>query len=541
MPYLYEGGESGAARDTRWSERNKRFSKLRALCMSPENPLHARKSGILLHPTSLPNGAGFGDLGPGAFGFVDLLASSGQSWWQMLPVCPTDETGSPYVSSSTFAGNPLLISPESLARRRPSFRIKIWKAAVCQKKEIRDPARALEVHESLLARAFEAFSSEGGENDATFTSFCEDHAGWLAGYARFRALKRAFGGTPWWEWPEDARERDPDNSDFEKTIRYTRFEQFVFDRQWRALKGYASGKGVGFIGDVPIYVAHDSADVWVRTHLFELDEARRPTAYAGAPPDYFNQEGQHWGNPLYHWAAHFDENFAWWKARLAVNVARFDALRLDHFIGFARFWAIPADAESPKDGAWREGPGEAFFSALEEELGYLPLIAEDLGSVGDDVHALRDRFGLPGMRVLQFAFDGSPDNPHLPHNIPENAVVYTGTHDNDTALGWFHGADPILRNETPAGFAISRATALRTFGGEPEDIHWSMIRAALKSRAALAVIPAQDVLGLGNEGRMNRPGVPEGNWVWKMREGAWNGEIQERLLGMTQRSGRAPE
>ena len=507
--------------------------------MNQANPLHARKSGILLHPTSLPSEVGFGDLGPRAFEFVDLLASSGQSWWQMLPVCPTDETGSPYVSSSTFAGNPLLISLDKLAEDG-LLSAKDLEGRSPDEGDI-EPARALESHESLLAEAFEAFSNEGGARDAAFTAFCEAQGGWLADYARFCAFKRAFGGSAWWEWPDDARRKDPDGPEFEKIIRYTQFEQFVFDRQWRALKNYAAGNGVGLMGDVPIYVAHDSADVWARTHLFELDGSRRPSTYAGAPPDYFNEEGQHWGNPLYDWAAHLDENFAWWKMRLAVNVARFDALRLDHFIGFARFWAIPAGAESPKDGAWREGPGEAFFSALEEELGYLPLIAEDLGSVGDDVHALRDRFGLPSMRVLQFAFDGSPDNPHLPHNIPENAVVYTGTHDNDTALGWFHGADPILRNETPAGFAISRATALRTFGGEPEDIHWSMIRAAMKSQAALAIIPAQDVLGLGNEGRMNRPGVPEGNWVWKMQEGAWNGEIQERLLNMTQRSGRATE
>ena len=508
--------------------------------MSQANPFHARKSGILLHPTSLPNEAGFGNLGNKAFEFVDLLASSGQSWWQMLPVCPTDETGSPYVSPSTFAGNPLLISleglveegllnPKDMEANRPPTEAQI------------EPAEALQTHETLLAEAFEAFSNNGGANDAAFTEFCEAQGVWLTDYARFRALKRAFGGSPWWEWPEDAAHKDIDEPEFEKNIRYTHFEQFIFDCQWRALKDYAAGKGVGLIGDIPIYVAQDSADVWARAHLFELDESRRPSAYAGAPPDYFSQDGQHWGNPLYDWTAHREENFAWWKMRLAVNIARFDALRLDHFIGFARYWAIPAGAESPKDGTWCEGPGEAFFSALAEEFGALPLIAEDLGSMGEDVHALRDRFGLPTMRVLQFAFDGSPDNPHLPHNIPENAVVCTGTHDNDTALGWFHGADPILRNETPADFAISRATALRTFGGEPEDIHWSMIRAAMKSRAALAIIPAQDVLGLGNEGRMNRPGIPKGNWVWQMREGAWNREIQERLLGMTQRSCRALE
>lgn len=508
--------------------------------MNQANHLHARKSGILLHPTSLPSEAGFGDIGSGAFEFVDRLASSGQSWWQMLPVCPTDETGSPYVSSSTFAGNPMLISLDKLVDEGLLSAKDIEGRRQNVGGEI-EPTQALLAHESLLAKAFETFSNGGGANDAAYFGFCEKHAGWLADYARFRALKRAYEGSPWWEWPEDARDGNPDDPAFEENIRYTHFEQFVFDRQWRALRDHAAGVGVGLIGDIPIYVAHDSADVWARTHLFELDESRRPSAYAGAPPDYFNQDGQHWGNPLYDWDAHREENFAWWKMRMAVSVSRFDALRLDHFIGFARFWAIPAGAESPRDGVWREGPGEAFFSALEEEFGPLPFIAEDLGSVGDDVHALRDRFGLPSMRVLQFAFDGSPDNPHLPHNIPENAVVYTGTHDNDTAKGWFHGADPILRNETPAGFAISRASALRTFGGEPEEIHWSMIRAAMKSRAALAIIPAQDVLGLGNEGRMNRPGVPQGNWVWRMREGAWNGEIQARLLGLTQRSGRAPE
>lgn len=506
--------------------------------MSRANPLHERSSGVLLHPTSLPGGGDFGDVGPEAFGFVDRLRAAGQSWWQTLPVCPTDETGSPYVSSSTFAGNPLLISPDRLAEEGLLSRKDLEASpALAGGAEY---AQAIRTRESLLEKAFLAFANGGGP-DAAYEAFREANAGWLEDYARFRALKRAFDGSPWWTWPEDARYRNPDDPAFDENVRRARFEQFVFHRHWSALRDYAAQSGVGLIGDIPIYVAHDSADVWARPHLFELDEARRPRAFAGAPPDYFNTEGQHWGNPLYDWAAHQEENFAWWKTRLAVSVARFDALRLDHFIGFARFWAIPADAASPGEGAWREGPADALFSALASEFAPLPLIAEDLGAVDEDVHALRERFGLPGMRVLQFAFDGSPENPHLPHNIPENAAVYTGTHDNDTAQGWFHGADPILRNESPAGFAISRATALRTFGGEPEDIHWSMIRAALKSKAALAVTPAQDVLGLGNEARMNRPGVPEGNWRWRMEKDAWSEEAQERLLGMTRRSGRAPE
>lgn len=501
-------------------------------------PLHARSSGVLLHPTSLPGEGAFGDVGPGAFDFVDRLKASGQSWWQTLPVCPTDETGSPYVSSSTFAGSPLLISPERLAEEGLLSREDLKAHRAPEARGAGYP-QALRASEALLEKAFRAFESEGGP-DAAYEAFCEANAGWLGDYARFRALKRAFGGSPWWTWPEDAKRQDPDDPAFGANVRRALFEQFIFHRHWGALREYAVRNGVGLIGDIPIYVAHDSADVWARTRLFELDEARRPRAFAGAPPDYFNRDGQHWGNPLYDWAAHAEENFAWWKTRFAANVARFDALRLDHFIGFARFWAIPADAESPKEGAWREGPGEAFFHALEGEFGPLPLIAEDLGAVDEDVHALRERFGLPGMRVLQFAFDGSPENPHLPHNVPENAVVYTGTHDNDTAQGWFHGADPILHNESPAGFAISRATALRTFGGEPEDIHWSMIRAALQSRAALAVTPVQDALGLGNEARMNRPGVVEGNWRWRMEEGAWSEAVQEKLLGMTQHSGRAP-
>ena len=317
--------------------------------MNQTKLFHARKSGILLHPTSLPSEAGFGDMGSRAFEFVDQLASSGQSWWQMLPVCPADETGSPYVSSSTFAGNPLLISLERLAEEGLLSQKDLEARRPPAEGEI-EPAQALQAHKSLLREAFEAFSNDGGARDAAFAEFCEAHSGWLGDYASFQALKRAFGGSPWWEWPEDARDHNPDDPGFEKNMRYTHFEQFVFHRQWNALKDYAAGKGVGLIGDIPIYVAHDSADVWARTHLFELDESRRPSAYAGAPPDYFNQEGQHWGNPLYDWAAHREENFAWWKMRLAVNVARFDALRLDHFIGFARFWAIPADAESPKNG-----------------------------------------------------------------------------------------------------------------------------------------------------------------------------------------------
>ncbi len=482
----------------------------------------------------------FGDLGPAAFEFIDHLRASGQTWWQMLPVCPTDQTGSPYVSSSTFAGNPLLISLDRLAEE-----------GLLSEKERRgaqpppgggiDHAQAAQAHESLLRRAFERFSNEGGaEAAAACERFCEANAHWVADYARFQALKRAFGDSPWWAWPEEARCGDLDAPAFQENVRYARFEQFLFHQHWAALRDYAAQNGVGLIGDLPIYVAHDSADVWARRSLFELDASGRPSAFAGVPPDYFNREGQRWGNPLYDWAAHRAEDFAWWKMRLRAHVSRFDALRLDHFIGFARFWAIPADAESAADGAWRAGPGDAFFRALEAELGTLPLIAEDLGAVGEDVHALRDRFGLPGMRVLQFAFDGSPDNPHLPRNIPERAAVYTGTHDNDTAQGWFHGTDPVLHTESPADFATSRAMALRTFGGEPEDIHWSMIWTALKSRAALAIISAQDVLGLGTGARMNRPGVTGGNWLWRMQEGAWSESVQERLLSMTRDAGRCP-
>ncbi len=501
--------------------------------MSQANALQERRSGILLHPTSLPGAGRFGDLGAGAFDFVDRLAASGQSWWQMLPVCPPDENGCPYVSSSTFAGSPLLISPEGLVEQGllSSKDLKIHRAT--EDDAPPDPARALRAHEALLEAAYRTFSNDGGPQDAAYAAFCEAQASWLENYARFEALKHTHGGTHWWTWAAEEGESD-------EHAGYRRFEQFVFDAQWHTLKNYAAEKGIRLIGDVPIYVAHDSADVWARTHLFDLDESRNPRAYAGAPPDYFNEEGQHWGNPLYDWAAHEEEGFAWWKMRLAVHAARFDALRLDHFIGFARFWAIPSGAESPRQGAWQPGPADAFFGAIEEKFGGLPLIAEDLGSVDENIHALRDRFGLPGMRVLQFAFDGSPDNPHLPHNIPENAVVYTGTHDNDTAQGWFHGTDDILRTETPAGFTISRATALRTFGGEPEDIHWSMIRAALHSRATLAVIPAQDVLGLGTEARMNRPGIVENNWRWRMEEGAWNERIEERLRAMTLHSERAP-
>ncbi len=542
--YLSRGGslpgeEHAAPLEHRQGDAAQRLRNGRTLRMCQTNPFQTRKSGILLHPTSLPSTTGFGDLGPKAFEFVEQLKASGQTWWQTLPVCPTDETGCPYVSPSTFAGNPLLISLDQLAEEGLLSRKNFLRYLRAPRAGKLQPAEATKAREPLLRQAFRAFSLDGGADDAAYQNFCAAQADWLADYARFSALKRALGGSPWWTWPENTKHQDPDDPAFRENVRYAHFEQFVFHRQWHALKDFAAQNRVGLIGDVPIYVAHDSADVWARTNLFELDESRQPSAFAGAPPDYFNREGQHWGNPLYDWATHREEDFAWWKMRLSLNVSRFDALRLDHFIGFARFWAIPA-AESPVQGAWREGPGEAFFSALEAKFGALPLIAEDLGTMDEGVHALRNRFALPSMRVLQFAFDGSPDNPHLPHNIPQNAVVYTGTHDNDTVQGWFHGADPILHNESPAGFVISRATALRTFGGEPEDIHWSMIRAALKSRAAIAITPAQDVLGLGNEARMNRPGIMEGNWSWQMDEDAWNEAIQERLLDMTRHSGRLP-
>ncbi|MEW6336285.1 MAG: 4-alpha-glucanotransferase [Acidobacteriota bacterium] len=493
----------------------------------------ARSCGLLLHPTSLPGSPGSGDLGPAAHRYLDWLASCGVGWWQMLPLNPPGPGFSPYSAPSSFAGSPLLISPEELVAdgllradevaSRPEFpadRVE-WESVA--------PWR-----DGLLLAAWRRFAERPApELEGELLEFRERNAAWLGEYSLFAALKRAHGGARWTEWTEDLSGGIPDaltawRRRHQDMVRAEEFAQFLFDRQWRAVRQEAARSGVRIIGDVPIFVAHDSADVWAHRRLFQLGPDGHPVAVAGVPPDYFSETGQLWGNPLYDWGAHAASGYSWWIARLARALDLFDAVRLDHFRGFAAYWSIPAGETTARDGRWLAGPGRALFEAAERALGDLPLIAEDLGVITPDVIALRDGLGLPGMAILQFAFGAGAESGFLPHHLRPNQVVYTGTHDNNTTLGWYrddageHERDHVRRY-------------LATDGGE---IHWDLIRAALASVAGLAVIPHQDVGGLGSEGRMNTPSVPEGNWRFRLPEWALSDWHRARLAELVDLYGR---
>ncbi|MBI3128546.1 MAG: 4-alpha-glucanotransferase [Candidatus Tectomicrobia bacterium] len=497
--------------------------------------LHSRASGLLLHPTSLPSPHGIGDLGPSAHAFADFLADSGQGWWQMLPIGPTDAWGSPYGSSSAFAGNPLLLSLERLAGEGLLPPEQVGAAARPSTGRV-DFARAWEVKEPLLRAAFRAFERLDGERRAGFEAFRRENAGWLGDFTLFTALKQRFGGALWADWPPEIRRREPGALERAREalggeIRFLSFLQHEFFRQWEALRGHCRRKGVGLIGDIPIYVSRESADVWANPALFRLDPEGRPEAVAGVPPDYFNSNGQLWGNPLYRWDTLRERGYGWWIARLSAAFRFFDASRLDHFIGFTRYWEVPGGAPTAREGRWREGPGYDFFAQVQRAFGRLDFIAEDLGDVTPEVFELRDRLGLPGMRVLQFAFGGGNDNLHLPPHHPERCVVYTGTHDNDTTMGWFAR---LMREGPPH----ERERALRWLNHSENEIHWEMIRLAFLSRAHLAVIPVQDLLGLGTEARMNYPGEMNGNWAWRLREGELTETTRARLREETRAAGR---
>lgn len=481
-----------------------------------------RAAGILLHPTSLPGPFGIGDLGPSAYRFVDWLAGSGCRLWQVLPLGPTGYGNSPYQCFSAFAGNPYLISPELLVRDgllseadlndRPSFPISRV-----------DFGLLIPWKLSLLERAFQRFRAEPAVLRADFEAFCAENASWLTDYALFMALKESEGDRAWVGWPEPLRRRRPsaiESARRELTVPLSRFSfyQFLFFRQWSALRTYANQKGVQIIGDIPIFVAHDSADVWAHPELFFLDEDGNPTVVAGVPPDFFSPTGQRWGNPLYRWDVHKETSYQWWVDRFRVALRLVDLVRLDHFRGFAGYYEIPAGHPTAEHGRWIPGPASDFFRVLQRSLTQdLPIIAEDLGVITPDVIALRHEFNLPGMKVLQFGFSG-PQNPFLPHNYSPHCVVYTGTHDNDTSRGWFEAASPAERD-----------FALRYLRTNENDFVWDLIRAAWASVAVFAIVPMQDLLGLGGEARMNYPGRPDGNWEWRMDEAALAESARERL------------
>ncbi|GIW44109.1 MAG: 4-alpha-glucanotransferase [Candidatus Binatia bacterium] len=490
-----------------------------------------RASGVLLHPTSLPSPYGIGDLGPAARQWVDALARAGQRWWQVLPLGPTGFGDSPYQCFSAFAGNPWLISPEDLAAEGllepadyepvPSFtpgRV--------------DFGRLIPWKRSWLARAAERLQTKSGEIVTRYHEFRQRSGWWLEDYALFSALKDAFGGAVWSDWDVEVVRRDAATlarwrERLAGPIEMYRAWQFFFFDQWHALRRYAHARDVHLIGDVPIFVAYDSADVWVHPELFFLDENRKPTVVAGVPPDYFSATGQLWGNPLYRWDRIAADGYRWWVDRVREALKLVDLVRIDHFIGFVRYWEIPAGAPTAVTGRYVPGPGADFLSTLQRSLGGLPLVAEDLGAVTPEVDALREQFQLPGMKVLQFAFSSDAGNRFLPHNYSPNFIVYTGTHDNDTTVGWFRSAP-----------ASERRYARRYLGRSGKDIAWDLIRLGMSSVADTFVVPAQDLLSLGSEARMNYPGRPEGNWSWQLQAGQLTEAVWERLRELTETYGR---
>jgi 4-alpha-glucanotransferase len=497
----------------------------------PSEAASPRSAGILLHPTSLPGPFGIGDLGPAAFSWVDALVKARQQWWQILPLGPTGYGDSPYQCFSAFAGNPYLISPQlliedGLLEPRDVATISFPSGRV-------DYGPVIRTKLGLLSQAWQRFQAGKApalRND--FEQFVKNEADWLNDYGLFMALKDANHGRSWQEWPAPARMRQVDfltqaRNEFANAIGLHQFGQFLFFRQWRRLKTYANERGIRIIGDIPIFVSSDSADVWANPHLFVLDRERRPTVVAGVPPDYFSATGQLWGNPHYDWPAMEKSGFAWWIARFRSTFNLVDVVRLDHFRGFEAYWEIPAGSQNAIKGRWVQAPGVALLATLKETFGTLPIIAEDLGVITPEVDAMRRRFDLPGMRILQFAFGDRAENRFLPHNYDLNTVVYTGTHDNDTTCGWYRTANEGERDHVR-----------RYLARDGSDAAWDLMRAAWASVAYYAIAPLQDVLNLGNEARMNFPGKPQGNWAWRFQADQLNPWILDRLAEMTDIYGR---
>jgi 4-alpha-glucanotransferase len=490
-----------------------------------------RSAGILLHPTSLPGPYGIGDLGPSVDRFLDWAAAAGQTLWQVLPLNPTGG-GSPYTCTSAFAGNPMLISPEILARDGFLPAGELENAPAFPGERV-DFGAALSWKDALLRRASAHFEAHAGsaarEEFERFVRAPEQ--AWLEDWALYASLKKDFGGRAWPHWEEDLARRDPGalrlhSAAAQDEIRHQRFLQFLFFRQWDRVRREASARGISILGDAPIYVAMDSADVWSRPELFQLDADRRPLQVAGVPPDYFSKTGQLWGNPLYDWERMAQDDFSWWVARISASLRTCDLLRIDHFRAFAAYWSVPAGDANALNGKWIEGPGRKLFDAARESIGSLPILAEDLGDITQEVKDLLEELGIPGMKVLQFGFYGS-DSEYLPHRHPVRSVVYTGTHDNDTARGWYAALTP-----------EERERVWDYLGCDGREIEWALIRAAYASVAERAVVPMQDVLGLGSEARMNTPSQPAGNWSWRVSADAFRPELAARLRRMAALAGR---
>ncbi len=496
-----------------------------------------RGSGILLHITSLPSPFGIGDLGPSAYRFAEFLAQTKQSYWQVLPLNPTDQAcgNSPYSSPSAFAGNPILISLEllvdsGLLRERDIEAIPSFPAGRC------DYPSVIPYKFGLLRLAYESFKKDRKEREA-FDLFCREHVGWLEDVALFNAIKKHHQGKPWPEWEKDLRDRKAGSlakirENLREEMEQEKFYQYLFFAQWHSLKEECHRKGIRLIGDVPIYVNYDSADVWAHPEIFNLDEEKKPLGVAGVPPDYFSKTGQLWGNPTFRWDRLKERGYQWWFDRIGHNFRLFDLLRLDHFRGFVAFWEVPSSETTAIHGQWVEAPADHFFTALLQQFPFHSFIAEDLGIITPDVKELMNRFGFPGMRILQFAFgEDSPTHPYLPHNFIANTIVYTGTHDNNTARGWFE------KETTPA----EKKRLFRYLGREisSEQLPMELIRLGMMSVAHTILIPMQDVLGLGEEARMNRPSTPTGNWEWRLLSDQLNAHHAELLLELTEIYGRA--
>ncbi|MFN4194996.1 MAG: 4-alpha-glucanotransferase [Thermosynechococcus sp.] len=492
-----------------------------------------RSCGLLLHPTSLPGGHGIGDLGTAAREFLEFLVASDQQYWQVLPLGPTGFGNSPYMCYSAMAGNPLLISLDELVKEG-------WLTAAdlaglrFENGDRVDFEAVIRQKLPLLRLAAQRFQRQATPED--WQAFCDFQSlahYWLPTYALFMALKDHHGGQPWYEWPAPLRDREPTalaaiQALLKERIFEYEFQQFLFYQQWHALKEAANQQGIQIIGDIPIYVAHDSADVWAFPQFFELNpETGAVALMAGVPPDYFSATGQLWGNPIYNWKALAADGYSWWIERFRVLLSYVDIIRLDHFRGFQAYWQVPAGEETAVNGEWQPGPGAAFFEALQAALGRLPILAEDLGDITPDVIALRDQFQFPGMKILQFAFGGGSDNPFLPFNQERNCVVYTGTHDNDTTVGWYRNLSD-----------WERQRLIDYLGYTPSEPHWALIRMALGTVANQAIIPVQDLLGLDSHARMNFPGTGEGNWTWRLTAGQLTPELAAHLKHLVHLFGR---
>lgn len=491
-----------------------------------------RSAGILVHPTSLPGSYGIGELGKEAYAFIDLLVESGQSLWQILPLGPTGYGDSPYACFSALAGNPLLIGLDALVEEGDVDPADLAQVPDFPVDRV-DFGPVITFKTAILRRAARVFREKADNaRRAAFDRFCRQNADWLDDFALFMALKDAHGGAVWNTWERGLVTRQPEvmaawRERLDESVFAQRYCQFQFFKQWTALKAYANDKGIQIVGDIPIFVAYDSVDVWAHPDLFYLDQNLLPTEVAGVPPDYFSATGQLWGNPLYRWDVMAEDGYTWWVRRFSQTLSTVDIVRLDHFRGFAAYWAVPAGEPTAINGQWRKGPSSAFFAAIRDALGELPIIAEDLGHITGDVLELRETFSLPGMNVLQFAFATDAGNPYLPHNLEHNSVIYTGTHDNDTTMGWY------ATREEP-----ELQMCLDYIGPTTEPITWALMRLAYRSVADLAITPLQDVLGLGTEARMNTPGRFGNNWAWRFKLEDVKAEDRAKLAAMALTYGR---